>query len=501
MMLLMLAPLMLPAQSAPELIELDTENLAYDAWQDISKELLAPQTRLGLDNRLWLEDDSFSLHRAWFRYKGQELSINYRNNWTHGSAPANFNVRVRQDKLLQDLALGHYRIRFGSGIALGSGSRQLSGPVTQIEGPPQPERYSPFGAAMKLQWQGLATTLYASVLNREARLNAEDDMLSLPKNRLDIDTTARESIWGSALSYEARLFRLGLLAYEQTYSRDFADPDLKRASTVFSAYGGLRLNAHSIDLESGQVNGDQHHYLAWNYRHQGFEQTLSLAIDPDQSQVAHSTPREVLSRDPDTMELAWDTVFPLFKDADLALRFSADHLRGTGLSTGNLRTRLLAAFIYKQKDNSFSFRVAHFDREVLLHIDETYSMTRPKHWRFELGFEDRVLPYLAIILQTRYHIEDKSTWENNGLYFHTALRFKPVNLALSLGYQGWQSSRSGFYYEDDTPLAYAISTRDDQFIYLAADLSLKRIRLGLNIRQSLKQGEDRRLILRLGTWL
>jgi len=500
-LLMLLLPLVLAAQSAPELIELNLENLAYDAWEQLGAELLGPQTKLSLDNRLWVDDDSYSLHRARFSYKGQELRINYRENWDAGNRETNFSARVRQDKLLRDLTLGHYRVHFGSGIALGSGSRRLEGPVLRIEDPPQPERYSPFGAALKLQWQGLAAGIFASVLNREARLNADGDLLSLPKIRIDLDTRTRESIWGSALSYESQLFRLGLLAYAQSYNRDFADAELERSTTLISAYGGLRLKDHSLDLESGQVHGEAYHYLAWNYRHQGFEQTLSFAIDPDQDQVAHSTPREVLSRDPDTMELAWDAVFPIFRKADLSLRFSADHLGGNSFSTSNLRTRLLAAFHYGEEARRLSFKVSHFDREVLVHIDESYQMTRPKHWRYELGWQDRVLPSLEIILQARYHIEDKNSWANNGFYYHSALRFRQARLSLKLGYQGWQSSRAGFYYEDDTPLAYSISTRDDQAVYLAADLTLTRVKLGLNLRQSLRQGEDRRLILQLGTWL
>ncbi|HNZ06799.1 MAG: hypothetical protein KBA79_04545 [Candidatus Cloacimonetes bacterium] len=497
---LLLLPLALVAQSEAELIELNAETLEFNAWQELYRQLLSPGSELGLDNRLWLTDQSYSLHRLMFRHQGRELALNLYNDWTDGDTDANVSIRLAQDKLLRDVALGHYRLQFGTGISMGSGSRSLKGPVLQIERPPSPRRYSPFGAAIKTQWKQVAGLLFASVAAREARLNAASEIISLPRTKTGLDGSTRENLWGAALSYEAKLFRLGVIAYRQSYDRDF-EGGLERVSTAGSVYGALRFKAHTLDLESGLTNDSPHHYLAWNYRHQGFEQTLSFAIDPDQDQVAYSTPREVLSRDPDTMEMAWDARFPLFKDARLGLRFAADHLRGGSVSTNDLRTRLLASFEYGQQAENFSFRVSHFDREVLSHIDEDYNLSRPKHWRFELAYKDQVLPYLGLMLNCRYHIEDKSSWKDNGLYYHSALQFQSGKLSARLGYQGWQSSKTGLWYEDDTLSAWSVAGKDDQNLYLSADLNLKRLKLGLNIRQSLTDQDERRIIMRLETWI
>lgn len=499
--LVLLIPLCLMAQSDLELIELNADNLEYQAWQQLYKELLSPKNRLGVDNRLWIDNDSYSLHQAYFRFQGQELSLNIREDWDNNLTQANFSARIQQDKLLKDMALGHYRVRFGSGIALGSGSRAGNADVIQLETPPQPQRYSPFGAAVKLGWKGASALVFGSVLKREARLDAEGKVFSYPKTKSGLDTTGREVLVGTALGYEAKLFRLGLLSYRQDYDLEFVSPLLAERSDILSAYGGIRFKEHRLDLESGVVNDDAHHYIAWNYRHQGFEQNLSFAVDPDQAQMAYSTPREVLSRDPNTMELAWDAAFPIYKDMSLALRFSADHVRGNSLDANNLRTRLIAGYRFRGKDQSLSFKVSHFDREVLLHIDDHYSMTRPKHWRFELGYDDKVLPALNLSLNCRYHIEDKTNWQNNGLYWHSALRFTTGKMAFKLGYQGWQSSRAGFWYEDDNLQAYSIASKDDQNIYLSADLALKQIKLGLNLRQSLQHTQEQRFIIRLGTWI
>lgn len=121
---LLLLPLALVAQSEAELIELNAETLEFNAWQELYRQLLSPGSELGLDNRLWLTDQSYSLHRLMFRHQGRELALNLYNDWTDGDTDANVSIRLAQDKLLRDVALGHYRLQFGTGISMGSGKTE-----------------------------------------------------------------------------------------------------------------------------------------------------------------------------------------------------------------------------------------------------------------------------------------------------------------------------------------------------------------------------------------
>lgn len=499
--LILLIPLGLCAQEAIELIELDLPSIEYQAWEKLYEDQFSLKNQVVLD---WVKDETYSLHNLHVDYQGQQLYFNFQDDWENNLSYVNFAVKIKQNQLFEELNIGHYRIRFGSGITLGSGSKRLDRALIEIEKPPHPQSYSPLGAAARFKVNHISGLLFGSIANREAKLSPQNKIISLAKTKHGLKDTSTETIWGGAIGYESKLFKIGLTGYAQAYDKHFVNPSIKKDSAIFALYWGLRFKEHSLDAESGTVNQNPHHFLAWNYRHQGFEQTFSFALDPDQRQLAYFSPREVLSRDANTMELAWDARFPLFKNANLNTRFAFDQNARDHISSKGLVKRLLASFDYSPKEHDFRFTISHFDREILSQIGEEgidYSVTRPSHWRFELGYKDQVFPHLQLILNSRYHLENKDTWKNNAFYYHSAIRFSYKNSALKFGYQGWQNAKTGIYYEDDLPLAWSLSQKEEQNLYLAGDLQLKNIKLGLNYRQSLTQSKDQRLVLNLGIWL
>ncbi|MCB5228791.1 MAG: hypothetical protein GX122_02380 [Candidatus Cloacimonetes bacterium] len=500
-LILLALPLCIFAQEIPEIIELDSETLSYNAWEELYNQLMLPDTQLGLDNRLWLEDDSFSLHQAYFQHDGQDLFVNYGNDWKKNLSHFNFGIGIRQNKLVEDVALGNYRLHFGSGITMGSGSKSTKGDVFRIQRAPRPDSYSPFGSAIKLHWRDFRALAFGSVLNREITQNTDGEILSLPKTRSGRADITRESLWGGALSYEAKVFRMALLGYIQGYDREFASADMDSQTKIFSAYAGVRLNEHSVDWESGQAGKNQHHFLAWNFNHQRFKQTISFAMDPDHKQITYFSSREALGRDPDTVEMAWDASFPLLKDTSMFLRASADQKRRDYISSKGMKSRLLARFGYHPKHRNLNLTISHFDKEILTKTGDDLHTSRPQHWRFELDYKDKVLPTLQLILNTRYHLEDKEGWDNNTFYWHSGIRFNKNRFGVRGGFQGWHGAKRGTIYMDDTLLAFSEAKRDDQFIYLGGDLVMNNMKLGVDLRQSLKDSSNQRAILRVGTWL
>lgn len=501
-LMMLLVPLALFAQSEPELIELDLQNQQESAWEELYQHLMEPSTHFGIDNWLWLDDKGMSLHQVRYQAQGHEFVFNNRNDWDAKTNPANFRAAINSDKLVKELNIGHYRINFGSGTGMGSGSKSAKQSLISLHRPPQPQIYSPFGAAARLGVEDFGALVFASINKRDAQLSSQGKIQSLPRSRAYLPGSTKESIWGAAASYQVQLFRLGLMVCRQSYDKAFASPTLKQHSTLVNLAGGVNFKEHSLELESGLLNKKEFHYLAWSYRHQGFEQKLSLAKDPDQRQLAYSSPKELLSRDANTFELAWDAHYPLFKDAGIISRFAINQNFDGQINSQGLRSRVLASFYYKPKGKVFDVRVSRFDKEILAYSsDLDYSVTRPTHWRFELGYKDMVLPQLQLVLNSRYHFENKEAWRDNAFYYHSGVVFELKNLRLGAGYQGWQSAKTGIYYEDDTPLAWSLSKKNDQKVYLNTYLTLKYVKLGLKLSQSLKNIQDRELVLRIGTWI
>jgi hypothetical protein len=497
-LLLLCVPLFLTAEEPPELIELVRDDLEIAAWDSLYKDLLAPKTSWRLDNRLYLEEDAFrGLHTLLMKRGGQTLLLNYTRDWEAPTDHVNIQAEITSDQLVRQAVFGHYRVRFGRGLAIGNGQRGIPREVFTLGKPASPESVSPFGSAAKLKWLRFTFLGFGSVRDRQANLSAAG-ITSLPTSHTDADGTVLESMFGAGIAYDSKVLRLGGLWYKQVYDQDFADPDLDPGLSVRSLYGAIEVPAHKIDAEAVLAGHNSQQHISWQYSHAGFVQSISFTANPDLKNISYSTPAAILSRDTHTNELAWDASFPLQKALRLRLRYALNYNERQSFSFRTSKSRLAAVLDYHSKLNSATLSVFNFDREILVPIDGSYTVTLPRNWRAELKFRQIVFPGLNYEFQFRYHLEDKSEFDQNSFYFANGFSYRNRNLSLGIGYKSWKNFRQYLYYEDATPEAYNSAQRDDSVLDLSAALKLWKVNAGLNYRVSLTGDTPQRLILRVG---
>lgn len=181
----------------------------------------------------------------------------------------------------------------------------------------------------------------------------------------------------------------------------------------------------------------------------------------------------------------------------MQLLFSANQHQKPTASSNSIKSRLVAALKYKDKASALGFKVSHFDREVLSNVLQNYTVSRPHHWRFELSASHKPIQPLQLHLNTRYHIEDKESYKNNGFYFNSGIRYKYKMMGLNAGYKASFRNKYGFYYLDDSYEGWSLATGDDQQVYLGSTLDVHPAYLRLNYRHSLQDVDNYRLTAEL----
>lgn len=495
---LLALPLLLIAETPTELIELVTDDIETAAWDSLYLELLSSKATLKLDNRVYLEEDANrSLHSLLYKRPGQTLLLNYKRDWDDNKDRVNIQAEITSKNLIRQAVFGHYRLRFGRGLAIGNGQRGFPDEVFTLGKPAGPDTYVPFGAAARLRWTRFHLLGFGSVLNRNANLSG-DLITSLPSATSEASGSVLESLFGAAVSYETKPLRLGALYYRQIYDHDFASPERASDLTIRSLYGAVRIPEHKLDAEATFATHSSQEYFAWEYSHAGFLQSVSFTSNPDFKQVSYSTPAAILSRDTHTNEIAWDASFPLRKYLSMRLRYALNYNERQSFSTHNIRSRFAAILDYKTKTNFGSLSVYNFDREILVPGDNSYSVTLPRNWRAELRFGQTVFPGLDYKFQFRYHVEDKNGFDQNSFFFANSFSYRYRDFTLGASYKSWKNFRQYIYYEDDTLEAYNTSQRDDSVLDLSAGMKLWHLNTGLSYRVSLTGDNPQRLILRLG---
>jgi len=496
--LLLALPVLLAAQTPDDLIELVTDDIESAAWDSLYQELLSPQASLKLDNRVYLvQDANRSLHTLLYKRPGQSLLLNYLRDWDAKDAHLGIQAEITSRHLVRQAVFGHYRLRFGRGLAIGNGQRSFPNEVFSIGKPSGPESITPFGAAARMRWLRLSFLGFGSVRDRAANLS-NGLITSLPTGASDAPGTVLESLFGIAAAYDSKLLRFGGLYYRQIYDTDFADASRAADLSIRSLYAGLSIPEHRIDAEATFARHSSQQYLGWQYSHAGFRQAVSFTSNPDLRQISYSTPAAILSRDTHTNEIAWDASFPLRKALTVRLRYALNYNERQSFSTRNVRSRIAANLDYRAQENYASLAVYNFDREILTPIDGSYSVTLPRNWRAELRFGQTVLPGLDYRFQFRYHVEDKADFDRNSFFFANGFSYRHRDLTLSCGYKTWKNFRHYIYYEDDTLEAYNTAQRDDSVLDISAALKLWRVNAGFGWRLSLAGDTPQRLFLRLG---
>ena len=176
--LLLLASL--TAQNPEELPELDAPAQAESAWNDLYQELR--EQPLALETRALLAPDNIQLQAgARYQLPRAELLALYNRRFSLPSSAASFRLKTSSPRW--ESVLGSYRFRFGRGIVSGSASRAGSDSLFRLLDPLSPQNFGPQGAALAFRHRALRAVIIGSTQAREARVNSDNQILSLAKTR------------------------------------------------------------------------------------------------------------------------------------------------------------------------------------------------------------------------------------------------------------------------------------------------------------------------------
>lgn len=495
LILLLFALSLSPAQTGDELIELDTAALSESAWQDHLQALLDLDLPLKLDSRLlWDQESIVSLHSSLYQAESASLLLNARRDWDKRQTFLSGNTRIRTRTL--DAMLGAWRFRFGRGLLLGSGGRSLPDSLFSLQYPGSAASYTPLGAVVKLSrgaWRG---GVFGSLQERETRLK-DGQISSLPQTRTGLLTATPESIFGATLGWQQKQFQTALLAYHQSYGKDFAASlDLQRRITAGSLFASLDLGAHSLDGEAALLDGDLAALLTWQYRSKGFRQTLSYAHNGfGPKQLPYALQPAVLNTAAGRDEYSLDLQLALPLNTSVLLRYSLNS--GASFSADPL-SRLVAALSYKQAGNTLKLSYYSFDRQIITLVDSSYLPLSPRNHRLELHGKYFLRSNVYQELEFSYSLEDKADYRKNtyraGLYWS----FEQGKLRLKAGFLTWQSPRSFIALDGESPDYYSVCTADDNLIVATAAYARKRLQFSVSGRKSLLHPGKFELRLRLG---
>ena len=480
-----------------ELIELSLDQVQLQAWQQDAANLITQTKLWGLKNRLWWDDSLQNQHHFSGCYSGQKLDVGLLHNWDDSKSYAGASLMASDVSVLNKIVIGNYRPRFGSGLTLGTPGSSRHGSMLELNSMGAVELYSPMGAAAIAEVWEIQAMAFGSILNRPMVVDGNNRPVAFARRKIKNSALDRERIWGGALAYENDFLALGAMIYEQKH--DWHHQNVHHKQTLLIPAFALRLyfSDFDFDLEAGKIEDKVHAYAAFLYEHSGFKQKISMAKDPDRSKIAYSNFAQAITRNPDTLEFTYDALFPLIQNLNMQLLFSANQHQEPTASSNSIKSRLVAALKYKDKASALGFKVSHFDREVLSNVLQNYSVSRPHHWRFEFSASHRPIERLQLHLNTRYHIEDKESYKNNGFYFNSGIRYKYKMMGLNAGYRASFRNKYGFYYLDDSYEGWSLATGDDQQVYLGGTLDVHPAYLRLNYRHSLQDVDNYRLTAEL----
>lgn len=481
------------AQTASDLVELETDALSATAWQDFYRGLDASTRPLALDGRFYFSDASqYSLHSVFCDIGNAEALFNQRRDWKKGNDYSNFRLGVRSSGM--EAVIGSYRFRFGRGLILGSGSRAASDSLFGFREPLSPLSYTPLSAGVKLGRGNWRAAVFASGQKREARLSG-GLISSLPASRSGQLSSTRENLFGTALGYQAKHWRAGALLYRQNYDKDFTDSALEREIWSGGLCGAFEKGGHSWDAELALVQRDLACLIDWNYRFRSFEQTVSYAHNAQPKQLPYDVSAAVLDKDVGRSELEYGLKVTLPWKTVLQLRYG---LNSGSSFTGGTLSRLLAALGYSEKGNYARLSFYGFDSEVIAQADSSYVVSDPRNFRVLFNARYRFRPRFYQQLDCQYSLTDKKDYTKNTYRFSLAFGYQKAGLDLKAGFLSWQSPLTFLAEDADNPEYYSVYGSDDNALFASAAQKFKRWHYSLSAQESLLRSRDFRIFLRLG---
>lgn len=478
-----------------ELIELSLDEIQAQTWQQDAENLSRYTKHWALENRFWLDEQLLNLHRFSAYYGGHKLDFALLKNWEEPSTHIGVTLKINSDGAIKEMILGNYRPRFGTGISLGATGGRKQSKILELGTLGSVDVYSPMGAAFKAKLYMIEAMAFASMQNRALQINQYNQITGFKKHKSSLESSDKEGLWGSALAFENKHVAFGALLYEQINHWEAQNQLFKQSSLTTALALKLNIQDFDFDLELGQLNQNTHAFATLRYEHAGFKQSFSFAKDPDRKRLAYSNFAQALTSSAEAVELSYNALFPIVKRLKLQLLFSGAQNQKHQQSSNAIKSRMVAKLIYSDAASTLGFKLSRFDREVLAHTLQDYSISRPDHWRFELDMNHKVLPHLQLQLHCRYHIEDKISYQNNGFFYHSGLSYSHQLISLEAGYKACFKNQYGFYYLDQSYEGWSFASKDDSELYLAGKWELSPVSVSLHYKHSLQESKNKRLLL------
>lgn len=501
LMLLLCLATGVSAQELPELVELDTEALEINAWQDLQRQLSTLRGPLRLDARAYLSSESdYSLNALKYRLQRQELLFVHRRDWNSDHDLFSFNLRAISPRL--DLALGNWRLRFGRGMLLGDGQRSATDSLFSLREPLSPQIYVPLGLVGLANYGVWRLGAFTSSQMRQARL-ADSLMHSLPSSRGDGLVRTRESLAGLSLGYLSDRLHAAALLYWQQYDRAWSDAEYPRSLLAGSLSAALEMNAHRLDGELALLEWIPYGLIAWRFKHRHWAQTVSFARNAPLDVLPYAISASRLSSAPGRHEYAWELGFDPWPHTKLQVRYSLNS--GSGFS-GDAVSRLSAALRYSLKDSWIHLTGHSFDRDLITRLDSTYDASLPRNYRLLLNVRHSFHSSFFQQLDLLWSLADRASFTSQTYRFRLSLGYGSENILgfqvsesqLRAGLLSWQSPRSFLAGDEFDPQYYSLCENEDTVLFAAADLHCRRWQGSLYAQRSLFHPRDLRLNLRLG---
>lgn len=493
-LLLLLLPLLLTAQTEELIPELDPIQQETDAFDRVLSDVL--NGKLPLKFRTSYNHDSETL--------SQSLAL------SHKLISANLNYRHKQEldllnlglsfqpssKLVKSLYLGNYRPQFGKGIIFGIGDSESPGLEIRTAG--SPGYYQMQGAALELAFGAVKASLLGSNQDRRATIT-EDRISYLPKSRSDGMDKVKEEIAGLALSLKTRHLDLAWLGYSQGYDREFSSSGWQQTLSGTSIYGRAGLGKVSLSSELA-YSSDQtvNSVVLAELTYPKFQQELKIAILPRKQIPAYAYRQTSLSSQNHANEISYK--FSWQAASRLQFRLLCTSFQSLDrLSSSASLERIDLQTVYTDSLSLLRFSGSFFDREIIALQDSSYSSSCPLQLRMATEIKRKLASKLDFRLYLRYHLEEKTAYQNNSWYWQARFNYGLKALKLRWGLSNWQSSRNYVLNQDELweSLQSGV-TREGLTVDAGLELRFHRIKIGASGALSLYTGALERLYIYLG---
>ena len=470
----------LSAQYYDELIELDTPALIDSAWNNFYQELSELEKPLHFSTRVYLRDTiNYTLNSLEYEIQQGTLLLNNRYNIDTGNSDWGIHLNLKTDKV--NLVLGSYRIRFGRGLVIGTGSRSLPDSPFKLYKPTSPSTYSPSGTAFIYQGKFLQTLAFASVQNRVAKIK-EERITSLPATHSDYLSHSQENIYGTSIAWVKNHFQIAGLLYKQQYDRAFNDSILVSNLIAYSLYADFKISNNRLSSELSYANHQVSTILSWNYHLKSFSQTLSFAQNTIYHQFPYALSASILNPNTDRKEINCDLKWNILTTTDLKIHYGIN--MGPAFS-GEPFSRFICSLAYHKRGTHWKLNFYKYDRELITWIDSTYFATMPEHYRIQTAGNLPITTNLFQQYEFSYTLQDKEDYSRNTYHFQYFLGYQKSIWELKLGYVSWQSPYKFYSVDEFSPEYYSICSSEETALSLTVGLKLRTSTLSLYVEKSI----------------